>query len=254
VPEKPTKLERIEKVQRWAYHGLRSVPQRLRASNWKLIREHLSSQKPKKLHLGCGNHILPEWLNTDVRSSSAVAFLDVTARFPFKDETFDYVFTEHVIEHLSYRQGLGMLRESFRVLRPGGKIRVVTPDFVFLKALHNSEKNELQKSYIRSSAEWWLDGNIPAYADMHVINNFMRAWGHQFIYDRQSLSDAFEAAGFSAIQICELLLSRYPALCDLEFEARMPTGYLRLESLIIEGAKPARVPAGSTQGYPANSN
>lgn len=239
MPERPTKLERFERIQRWAYYGLRSLPQRLRASNSQLIKEHLLSREPKRLHLGCGYHVLSGWLNTDVFSSSTVAYVNVTAPFPFESETFNYIFTEHVIEHLNYEQGLRMLRESFRVLRPHGKIRVVTPDFAFLKALHDPKKTELQKYYIRSSVEQWLDGGVPDHADMHVINNFFRAWGHQFIYDRKSLLDALEVAGFSSIQTCELLESDDPILCNLEHDARMPTGFLRLESLVLEGTKPA---------------
>ena len=236
-----SQLQRLQKRQRAAYYFLRSIPYRLRPSNSRLINEHLSLTGPKKLHLGCGNNVLSGWLNTDLNSSATIAYLDVTRRFPFSCGTFDYVFSEHLIEHVEYEQGLTMLRESHRVLRPGGKIRIVTPDFAFLEALHGSKKTELQRAYIRWAAETWLDHDIPDAAEMHVINNFVRAWGHQFIYDHTCLSHALVSAGFSQVRTCEFLSSEDSVFCNLEHENRMPAGFLRLESLVLEGTKSSDV-------------
>jgi predicted SAM-dependent methyltransferase len=182
---------------------------------------------------------VPRWLNTDIRSSESIAYLDLTERFPLDDNTFDYVFSEHVIEHIQYAQGVGMLREAFRVLRPGGKIRVVTPDFVFLKALYDPEKSALQKAYIAWASEQWLGGSAPPYAEMHVINNYFRNWGHQFIYDQPSLTGALETAGFICIKRCKLNESDDQIFSGLEIETRMPAGFLRLESMVLEAVKGA---------------
>ena len=133
-----------------------------------------------------------------------------------------------------------MLRESFRVLRPSGKIRVVTPDFAFLKALHSAEKSALQKADIAWANEQWLGGSAPADAEMHVINNFFRHWGHQFIYDQPSLTGALETAGFTGIKRCEVNESDDPAYRGLENETRTPVGFLRLESIVLEAVKGLR--------------
>jgi len=225
---------------RVVYHNVSSLSDRLRPNNLRLIRQHLSSNGPKKLHLGCGNNILPGWLNTDRKISDQVAYVDLTERFPLENDTFDYVFNEHAIEHIPYPQGVGMLREALRVLRPGGRIRVVTPDFAFLNALYSPEKSALQKAYIAWTNEQSLGGSAPPYAEMHVINNFVRNWGHQFIYDRKSLTHALETAGFTAITKYELNESDDPVCRGLENESRMPPGFLRLESIVLEAAKPAR--------------
>jgi len=111
----------------------------------KLIEHYLGQQKTRKLHLGCGGNIIDGWLNSDLFPlSNDVVHIDVTKTYPFDDETFDYVFSEHMIEHISHAQGQHMLKECFRVLKHGGKIRISTPDLSFLILLYQSDKSELQ--------------------------------------------------------------------------------------------------------------
>ncbi|VVB63241.1 Ubiquinone biosynthesis O-methyltransferase [uncultured archaeon] len=48
--------------------------------------------------------------------------------FPFEDQTFDVVFSKSVIEHLS-DPGL-FVSECRRVLKPGGRVIIMTPDWL----------------------------------------------------------------------------------------------------------------------------
>ena len=75
------------------------------------IGRYLASHEVRKLQVGAGQFPTPGWLNTDLdptvsRRASPdgprVVFLDATRRFPFADHTFDYAFSEHVIEHVPY--------------------------------------------------------------------------------------------------------------------------------------------------------
>jgi SAM-dependent methyltransferase len=98
-----------------------------------IARRYLAQSKVKKLHIGCGKNVLPGWLNMDALPLLPdVLYLDATRRFSFKDAAFDYIFSEHMIEHISYQHGLNMLAECRRVLQPSGKIRISTPDLNFL--------------------------------------------------------------------------------------------------------------------------
>ena len=155
---------------------------------------------PKKLNIGAGDGALPGWLNTDLLPTSrAVVYLDATRRFPFDDDTFDYVFSEHMIEHVDYAGALRMLRECHRVLKPGGKIRIATPDLEVLIGLHAQEKTAAQKKYV----DWIVDQCLPLAEhsrDVFVINNAFRAWGHQFLYDRKTLQSAAAKARFEKVK------------------------------------------------------
>ena len=71
----------------------------------------MKATKVRKLQLGAGGNNVPGWLNTDIDVGSNQAYVDATKPFPFSDGSINYVFSEHVIEHLTYEQGLGMLKE-----------------------------------------------------------------------------------------------------------------------------------------------
>lgn len=163
------------------------------------IKSYFRSHQIRKLQIGAGPNILEGWLNTDYYPGSrGVVFLNATKHFPFKDRTFDYIFSEHQIEHLTYREGLYMLRECYRILKAGGRIRIATPDLETLIGLYTSEKSDIQQRYIN----WIVDNFLPEigiYRESFVINNAFRNFGHQFIYDRATLQGAMEEVGFIGI-------------------------------------------------------
>ena len=101
--------------------------------NSRIAKRVLADADEPKLQLGCGSHPLDGWLNTDASPRAAdVMRLNAARPFPFPDDAFAYVYSEHMIEHVSFRSAERALAESFRVLVPGGKIRVSTPDLAFL--------------------------------------------------------------------------------------------------------------------------
>lgn len=203
----------------------------------KIVDEYLSKNTSRKLHIGCGDNVREGWLNADYFPTNPdILHLDATHTFPFRDNEFDYVFSEHMIEHVSYSQGEKMLSESYRVLRPGGKLRISTPDMAFLVGLYGSSKSDVQNKYIRWATDRFIK-SAPFYGDVFVINNFVRNWGHQFIYDESSLRASIEKVGFSTIIRCELNDSADDALRCLENEKRMPEGFLKLESITFEATK-----------------
>lgn len=129
-----------------------------------------------------------------------------------------------------------MLSECHRVLKRGGKIRISTPDLKFLIGLYREERSALENAYLN-----WANAEIvkasPENANVFVINNFVRDWGHQFIYDRDTLVLALKQAGFSEICMCGLNQSSVVAFQNLENERRMPEGFLKLETMTVEGTK-----------------
>jgi predicted SAM-dependent methyltransferase len=151
-----------------------------------------------KLQLGAGGNDPTGWLNTDIEPTKKEIYLDVTVRFPFSDGSFRYVFGEHMIEHVSWEAGVAMLKECYRVLAPGGKVRLVTPNLTkFIQLLTgpvDSEARRFMDAKLRFHA--WPVTPVPA---AYIFNRQVREWGHQFLYDPSTLRRSFELAGFKQI-------------------------------------------------------
>jgi predicted SAM-dependent methyltransferase len=85
----------------------------------------------KYLNLGCGNRYVQseEWLNADFTvHTPGILATDLRKKMPFSNDTFDLVYHSHVLEHLTCIDAEHFLYECYRILRPGGIIRIVVPD------------------------------------------------------------------------------------------------------------------------------
>lgn len=81
------------------------------------------------LNIGCGQTFHPDWVNVDMKSSSAhVIEHDLTRGLPFPDKSFQACYSSHVLEHLRSEDVGAFLREQKRVLNKGGILRIVVPD------------------------------------------------------------------------------------------------------------------------------
>ena len=189
------------------------------------------------IELGSGGHLLSGWLHTDLDATAHVLPLDVTQAFPIGDQSFDYVYSEHMIEHITFEQGRAMIRECFRIMKAGATIRIVTPSIGFLIRLFSRDRSELEDQYIEWAAKQFVP-NAPAPLPSFVFNNFVRQWGHQFIYDRATLRFVLSDAGFVDIKECRIGQSDHAKLRGLETVERMPDGFLELESMILEAMRP----------------
>lgn len=160
-----------------------------------IIAAYLARSGPKKLQLGAGGNALEGWLSSDLFPQPHEIFVDVTRPLPFPDRSFDYVFSEHQIEHILYPEGVFVLRECFRMLKPGGMLRIATPDLERIVGLYAAEKSDTQQRYIR----FVTDSFIPETSDYNpcfVVNCDVRNWDHKFIYDFATLAQEMHRAGF----------------------------------------------------------
>lgn len=162
---------------------------------------YLRQRGPRKLQIGAGPTKCAGWMVTDINATlrSETVFLDATKRFPLPDASFDYVFSEHMIEHIPYPAACAMLKECFRIMKPGARIRIATPDLDRFLSLTTSAPNEEQSAYIAWVTKCIMPADTPEQA-IFVINNQFRNYGHQFIFDEPCLRDALNKANFVDIR------------------------------------------------------
>ena len=208
------------------------------------VRRYLRTANPRGLQLGTGHNPLPGWLNTDVQvfRLGHVQFLDATRPFPLPEASFDYVYSEHQIEHIPLDAGERMLAECHRVLRPGGVVRIATPDLERIARLASAELDAEQRHYVAFVSA--LLG-LPGPDATRVINSMFRAFGpdaetgHQFIYSFDFLADRLRAAGFADVRRRELGESTHEALRGIERHTDVigDDRVVRYETLIVEATK-----------------
>jgi glycosyltransferase involved in cell wall biosynthesis/predicted SAM-dependent methyltransferase len=138
--------------------------------------------------LGCGPHIIADWDNLDLDPGPGGMACDLTKGLPYESNSVDNIFSEHFIEHISRKDALFLLGECNRVLKPGGHIRVSTPD------LFTSFRDFLTGRLDRWASVGFL-GNTPC----EHLNAGLREWGHTFVYDWKELELLFNQAGLRNI-------------------------------------------------------
>jgi predicted SAM-dependent methyltransferase len=243
----------MEEFKEWArrrpllIHAIRSSREYARPPAWSVIRgvrrvlrplevgAYLRKHPVRKLHLGAGPAQYPGWLNTELRPMGfGLVELDATSAFPLPDASIDYVYHEHVIEHLDYADGQKLLTESLRVLKPGGRTRIATPDLGVIVALFTPNKSPEQVDYMATVTERYMRGT--PVDECFILNNMARNWGHQFVYDRKTLARAVTQAGFINVSFHAVMESAHPELTGLE--CRGTDDANNFETMILEAEKP----------------
>ena len=204
------------------------------------IDAYVRDQPVRKLQLGAGAARHDGWLNTDIEPGEGLAYLDASKPFPLPDGSIHYIASEHVIEHLSYEDGKVMLSESFRVLAPGGKVRVATPNLLRFIELFQKDRSEPARVFAEGKLAWHEWPKEPPSAAI-ILNLQLSSWGHKFTFDPETLEAALARAGFTSIRQFEMSESDDPVLDG--FEARttgVNAATVRHETMVLQATKPAR--------------
>lgn len=198
----------------------------------------------KKLNLGCGRNLIPGWINADLFGQSPQIFqMDASKPFPFPENSFDYVFSEHMFEHLDLIGQQNMLKECYRILKKGGVLRIALPNFNFLVSLINHPGIPINSQYLDWSYSRFVSTKVGFKIDkkhypIYVVNNFMHDWGHKFIHTCESLIEMGESCGFSNAVRCTIGMSNHPDLCNCEkHQNEIPSWANDLETMVVEFSK-----------------
>lgn len=184
----------------------------------RLARALSGSGAPYKIEVGAHIGTLPGWISTDVCWRTR-HYLDAASPWPVPQGCASHVYSDNMIEHLSLDANRRFFRQAARALRPGGTIRLITPDV-----------ERLARLYLQGGAEarWHLDSmRSRGYAADHrvdLLRSIFQDCGHHrgYLWCLDSISTELTAAGFSAVRRQEAGHSEDPELRGLERRSERP--------------------------------
>lgn len=171
------------------------------------------------LNVGSGSRILPGFVNIDLDPAADLQ-VDVRNGLPFAHNSVDHIVSEHFIEHLSQAEGISFLRECRRVLKPGGALRIATPDLDEIITRYSKDWD--QQAWIQDFKIDWLQNPC------EMLNVSMRSWDHQWVYNEEELRRLATYAGLVFRGRWPVGQSDIPELRGLEY---------RRGSLVLEFVK-----------------
>lgn len=166
----------------------------------------------KMLNVGSNAVVFPDWINIDKWPSPGVDLVhDARTPFPFEDNSIDFIYSEHFIEHLTAEEGIFYFQECYRMLNPGGIVRTATFDI-----------DELME--ICSSDEKWHEHRKNLYSgrfkELYRISFFNLAVYengiHKCMYNRHEMVRLLKIVKFDRFNFPLIKESYYPELQNRE--------------------------------------
>jgi predicted SAM-dependent methyltransferase len=194
------KYATTKRIKNWIInHPIRYAKKR---ASGNVVARYISRGGPLRLNIGSQDNMPDGWLSVDILPGLRGVYMDATNMRTVPDNTFDAVLCEHMIEHVPAIEGEAVMRSIYRILKPGGVARFVTPKLErFAQTIIDPPPDiereiELFDKEFRGSA---IGSKYPKLTRVDYINLMFREWGHQYLYTRDDLAEKLTSVGFSAI-------------------------------------------------------
>lgn len=198
------------------------------------------------VYIGCGHDRMKGFIHVEInlgknKSGYPDILADISDYIPIKSDSADLVYSKATMEHLTYKELINCLLESRRILKMGGRIRMVVPD---MDKMIRDYQNKVQRIDIKS----------PGFPNENYVDSFIGRimyFDHRFAHNFNTLSRTLKKTGFSEIKECN------PGETALEIVKdellRVEKGRER-EDLIIEAVKLNEMPVveKTEKVYPKN--
>lgn len=123
---------------------------------------------------------------------------DLDFGLPFPDNSVDYLYASHILEHFYPDIAQTILRDAYRVLKKGGRIRICVPDLKHAVDLYLAGQKEAALVYFFKDSK---------------PGKFYR---HKYMYDRELLEAALRKAGFHFVEVCAYRHGQVPDVDKLD--------------------------------------
>ena len=181
---------------------------------------------------------------------------DLRRGVPYPDGTFDVVYHCHVLEHIDREGAPGFLQECFRVLKPGGILRIVLPDWETLARNYLEIADRMPEGATREEHEHAIDEMIDQMVIRVPRDRTERHWLirraenvmlgdtakngalHRWMYDRHSLGALLQDLGYVEIQRLDAWTSRIQGWTGFNLDTEPDGSEYKWSSLYMEARRP----------------
>ncbi len=171
-------------------------------------RYRYAGQAHRCLEIGPGNDRIEGFETLNITPERNVDYIgDASKRLPFKDNTFDTIYSSHTLEHIPWYHTEQALKEWTRVIKPNGRLEVWVPDGLKIcKALVDSElygenysfKDGWYKFNPEKDPCKWASGRIFTYGDGSGNPNNPN-W-HRALFTPRYLMKLFKSVGLHDVR------------------------------------------------------
>ncbi len=150
----------------------------LRPLYWGLLRRpefrrwRTSNYRSGKVALGEQNHyaLARDWITVDIAGADFNVELDARTVLPFADDSQSIIYSSHMIEHLDEATLARVLSECRRILKPGGRIRLETPDAERILELYRSNDRAFIEHFAAENRKGLVEelGMASIYGEEHI--------------------------------------------------------------------------------------
>lgn len=177
----------------------------------------------RRLNWGCGEHLAPGWVNSDVKQTPDVDLVaDIRAGLPLPADDLDYAVSIHSLPELPYPDLVPALAELRRVLKPGGVLRLALPDL-----------DRAIDAYRRGDdAYFMIDPDEVRSAGGRFVTQMLWYGYSRSLFTLDFVEELLEKAGFERICPCAFAetASEFPEIVELDNREE--------ESFFVEASKP----------------
>lgn len=156
-----------------------------------------------------------------------IRWADATRKIPVADASGDVIYSSHMVEHLTRNEARRFFAEAFRVLSPGGILRVAVPDLDYHVGLYkeHGDANRFVEGLHMAS-------HRPESTGAKLKQLLVGERQHHWMYNGSTLSEELEAAGFTNVEAMPAGSTGIPEPGQLDLAERAP------ESVFVEAVKP----------------
>ena len=167
-----------------------------------------------KISLGSGGVRLPGWIHVDYdQACQPDVRADLSAPLPFPDQSADFLQSEDFIGQLSFEQAGSFLAECYRVLKPGGALRLLTPDLDQLVRLYLARDRRLKALWEREVGIPLLTGTLG-----ELVHTALTFADQRSFFDEETLRALLEPLGFQVERV-GYQHSRFEALRGIDLRS-----------------------------------